>query len=150
MCKHQWQSKLSDLSGRKGAADLESNGENWQEGTPLTRTGYISNSQFGSLNPLGVNSIHVDIDHRTYATRLMSVCLSLHSAQLCIYTEWEIKQKEMNRTELDAHAHTCLIAELRLLIVQLNAMHWDNCTFIHKQIAYMLMQSIYSHTSYMQ
>lgn len=56
----------------------------------------------------------------------------------------------MNRTELNAHAHKRLIAELRLLIVQLNAMHWDNCTFIHKQIAYMLMQSIYSHTSYMQ
>lgn len=58
----------------------------------------------------------------------------------------------MNRIELNAHAHAhkCLIAELRLLIVQLNAMHWDNCTFNHKQIAYMLMQSVYSHKSYMQ
>lgn len=91
MCEHHWQSKVSDLSGRKGVADLESNGENWQKGTPLTRTGYISNSQFGSLTPLGVNSGQVDIDHSGSGHMPHGLCLF---AQVSIQPSFVFKQNE--------------------------------------------------------
>lgn len=79
MCVHSWftwvstgtcvclfvlHCKLLQFVQLKKKADLVSKGENWQRGALLTRTGHISNSQFGTLYPPGVNSSHMDIDQR--------------------------------------------------------------------------------------